>query len=358
MIKILIIAGARPNFMKIAPLIHKINRFDNLEYKLVHTGQHYDYKMSETFFIDLDIHKPDYFLEVGSGSHSEQTGKIMVTFEKVCLEYKPDIVLVVGDVNSTLACSITAKKLNIKVAHVEAGLRSNDLTMPEEINRLVTDSISDLFFITEKDAHRNLIKEGIAKNKIFNVGNLMIDTLFYGLNKIKSKDVFYNKPYGVVTLHRPANVDNKDVLIGILDCFNYISNDLELFLPLHPRTVNALKKYNLENYLSASIKITPAASYLEFIHMIKNAKVILTDSGGIQEEATILKVPCYTLRNNTERPITVELGTNRIATNKKENILALFDRYKYDINPNYKVPENWDGKAAQRILNELNSINL
>ena len=355
--KLLIVAGARPNFMKIAPLIHKIKKFNNLSYKLVHTGQHYDYKMSETFFIDLDIHEPDYFLDVGSGTHAEQTGKIMVAFETVCIEYKPDFILVVGDVNSTLACSITAKKLNIKVAHIEAGLRSNDLTMPEEINRLVTDSISDLFFITENDAYNNLINEGVSKDKIYNVGNLMIDTLHYGLDKIKSKDRFYDKPYGVITLHRPANVDNENILIGLLDCLNTFSKEIELFLPLHPRTENAMKKYNLEDYLSSSIKILPPASYLQFIHMIKSAKVIFTDSGGIQEEATVLKVPCYTLRNNTERPVTIELGTNRLATNNKEKVIELFNQYKYDINNNYKIPENWDGNASKRILTILDQLN-
>ena len=354
--KLLIVAGARPNFMKIAPLIHKIKKFNNLNYKLVHTGQHYDYKMSETFFVDLDIHEPDYFLEVGSGSHAEQTGKIMLAFEKVCIQYEPDFVLVVGDVNSTLACSITAKKMNIKVAHIEAGLRSNDLTMPEEINRLVTDSITDLFFITERDAYANLAKEGVSEDKIYNVGNLMIDTLHYGLNKISSKNKFHSHPYGVVTLHRPANVDNKNILVGILDCLNHFANDLKLFMPIHPRTKNALKKHDLENYLSSSITLLAPASYLEFIHMIKDAKVIFTDSGGIQEEATVLKVPCYTLRNNTERPITIELGTNRLATNNKEKILELFNTYKYEINAKYQIPENWDGNASIRILDILNNL--
>ena len=356
MIKLLLVVGARPNFMKIAPLIHELKLQDIISYKLVHTGQHYDYKMSSAFFSDLDIPKPSYFLNVGSGSHAEQTAKIMIGFEKVCIDYKPNLVLVVGDVNSTLACSITAKKLNIDVAHIEAGLRSNDREMPEEINRIVTDSISDYFFVTEESGMKNLINEGIDQNNIFFLGNLMIDTLYYGLDQIKSKNKFSNDDYGVVTLHRPSNVDDKFILDELVEVLNEISKTLILHFPLHPRTKKAFDQFGLNNKINKSIHLIEPKSYLNFIHMVRDAKVIFTDSGGIQEEATVLKTPCYTFRNNTERPITVIQGTNRLVGNRKNKILKSFNQNKFTINKNYKLPKYWDGKSASRILEVINKI--
>lgn len=253
--EIFLVAGARPNFMKIAPLVHQLKSLQAgkptsekmIRYKLVHTGQHYDYEMSKVFFEELDIPEPDYFLDAGSGSHAEQTAKVMMEFEKVCLEEKPDVVVVVGDVNSTMACSVTAKKLQIKVAHVEAGLRSHDLTMPEEINRIVTDSISDYLFVTEKSGLKNLQKEGRKKEHIFFVGNIMIDTLFYGLKKLANwqADKLKSSKYAVVTLHRPSNVDEKDKLKDILSALKEISNDMDVYFPVHPRTEKNIKKYKL-----------------------------------------------------------------------------------------------------------------
>lgn len=352
--KIILVGAARPNFMKIAPLLWASERYaDKFEIVLVHTGQHYDYEMSSSFFYDLNIRKPDYFLNSGSGSHAEQTGKVMVEFEKVCLKEKPDIVMVVGDVNSTLACSVTAKKLNADIAHLEAGLRSGDMTMPEEINRIVTDSISDWFFVSEQSGVDNLILEG-KKERVYMVGNIMIDTLKYKLEKIKGEDLEPGEPFAVITLHRPSNVDIKERLKGILQAVYEISKDMKVFFPLHPRTEKNLVKYGLKDKLKGSrVELMPPMSYTDFLKLWKNAKLVLTDSGGIQEETTFLGIPCFTLRQNTERPVTVSEGTNIIVGNKKDNILKEYQKFKAGKIKTGKIPENWDGKTAYRVLDCL-----
>ncbi len=372
--KLLLVAGARPNFMKIAPLVHVIhqknqkNKRNQIDYKLVHTGQHYDYEMSKVFFDELDIPEPDYFLNVGSGTHAEQTAKIMTVFEEICLQEKPDVVVVVGDVNSTLACSVTAKKLNIKVAHVEAGLRSFDMTMPEEINRIVTDTISDYLFVSEKSGIKNLKKEGKNKNQVFFVGNIMIDTLFYGLKKIKQGKVevkvkiknnpklhaLCSMPYAVLTLHRPSNVDDKNKLKDILMALIEISKDMDIYFPIHPRTKKNIEKMKLKYILeNSNIKTMPPLSYLEFLSLWKDASLVLTDSGGIQEETTVLGIPCFTIRENTERPITIKQGTNILVGTTGKGILQAYKQFKRGIRRKGRVPELWDGKAAERIVKIL-----
>jgi len=350
--KIAIIVGARPNFMKVAPLLRLLDKQSHYTTTLIHTGQHYDKKMSDVFFEDLDIRKPDYNLNVGSGSHGIQTAQIMEKFEKICQEIMPDLLIVVGDVNSTMACSIVAKKLHVKVAHIEAGLRSHDRNMPEELNRLITDSISDYFFVTEKSGEDNLIKEGHDKNNIFFVGNLMIDSLHYGLNKISSKEKMFEGDYGLITLHRPSNVDDINKLKDILDGLSYISNEIKLFFSIHPRTKKKIQEHSIA--LNKNIEILDAMPYLDFLNIMKNSKVIFTDSGGIQEESTALKIPCYTLRNNTERPVTISQGSNRLVSPEKEIILKLFKKFKFDINSRYKLPDGWDGITAERIVKILN----
>jgi UDP-N-acetylglucosamine 2-epimerase (non-hydrolysing) len=362
--KILLVAGARPNFMKVAPLVHLLNakskeqrvKSKEVNWKLVHTGQHYDYGMSKVFFDELDIPKPSYFLGIGSGSHAEQTAKIMVEFEKVCIREKPDIVVVVGDVNSTLACSVTAKKLNIRVAHVEAGLRSGDLTMPEEINRIVTDSISDYLFVTEKSGIINLKNEGRKREQIFFVGNIMIDTLFYGLKKLKDakREAQSKKSYAVVTLHRPSNVDDKDKLIDILSALKEISRDMTIYFPIHPRTEKNINIFNLKYILQDSdIRIVPPMSYLKFLNLWKNASLVLTDGGGIQEETTVLGIPCFTIRENTERPITIKQGTNILVGTKGKGILRAYKIFNKGRKKKEKIPKFWDGNTAGRIVEVL-----
>ncbi len=351
---IVIIVGARPNFMKVAPLLRLLKKHTSFKVTLIHTGQHYDKKMSDVFFDDLNIPKPDYNLNVRSGSHAEQTAKIMVSFEKICIDIKPNLLMVVGDVNSTMACSIVAKKLHIEVAHIEAGLRSNDRKMPEEINRLITDSITDYFFVTEDSGKTNLLNEGQKKSSIFFVGNLMIDSLHYGLDKIKNKSRFEKEEYGLVTLHRPSNVDDINNLTKILEALSDISNQIKLLFSIHPRTQNVINNNNIT--LNKNIKVLDALPYLEFLRLMRDSKVIFTDSGGIQEESTILKVPCYTLRNNTERPITITQGTNYLVGNKKTNILKSFKENQFSINTNYQIPYGWDGRTSNRILEILDQI--
>ena len=344
--KILIVAGARPNFMKIAPLIREIKK-NKFSLTLVHTGQHYDKQMSDVFFEDLEIPKPNFNLNVGSSSHAVQTAKIMVEFEKVCKLISPDLLIVPGDINSTLACTLVAKKMNIKVAHVEAGLRSGDLEMPEEINRIVTDSISDYFFVTEESGISNLQNEGHSDANIFFVGNLMIDNLYFSLDKIKGNK---NKKldYGLITLHRPSNVDNINDLKPILDAFTIISEHIKLKFIVHPRTKKILSNNDIK--LSKNIESFESLSYLNFLELMKNSKVVFTDSGGIQEETTVLGIPCYTIRNNTERPITIEQGTNRLVGNKTEGIVDSFVKNKFELNRNYTIPKFWDGLSSKRIV--------
>jgi UDP-N-acetylglucosamine 2-epimerase (non-hydrolysing) len=362
--KIFILAGARPNFVKVAPLVHELRAKDRGQrtksqaprWKLIHTGQHYDYEMSKVFFNDLDIPKPDYFLDVGSGTHAEQTAKAMVEFEKICLGERPDVVVVVGDVNSTPACSVTAKKLHIKVAHVEAGLRSCDMAMPEEINRIVTDAISDYLFVTEKSGIENLQREGRRKEQIFFVGNIMIDTLFYGLKKLDSVQACCspNSQYAVVTLHRPSNVDDKDTLKDILIALREIAGDMDIYFPLHPRTEKNIHTFKLRKLLSGTnMKLLPPLSYLKFLSLWKDASLVLTDSGGIQEETTVLGIPCFTIRNNTERPITIEQGTNILVSTTRKGILGAYERFKLGFRKKGGVPELWDGKTARRIIEIL-----
>ena len=364
--KILLVAGARPNFMKIAPIVRELNhRKEDFEYKVVHTGQHYDREMSDVFFQELEIPSPDYTLQVGSGSHAEQTAKIMTRFEEVCNKEKPHLVLVVGDVNSTLACSIVAKKNQILVAHVEAGLRSGDRRMPEEINRLVTDSISDYFFVTEKSGVDHLLAEGHPQDRIFFVGHVMIDNLFFQLEKVKqmdpkklqSSELKEGRPsYGVVTLHRPSNVDNKETLNEIVQALSEIGKKLPLIFPIHPRTQANIDKFNLR--LPESIITTKPLSYMDFLNLFRDATVVLTDSGGIQEETTALGVPCLTLRENTERPITITEGTNKLVGTSKETILQESKKVLSKKTQELPKPHLWDGHAAQRILEQIYKLNL
>jgi len=354
--KVLLIAGARPNFMKIAPIYREALKHNQVQCKIVHTGQHYDYEMSEAFFEDLELPKPDFFLSAGSGTHAVQTAKIMVAFEELCQKEKPDLIIVVGDVNSTLACSVVAKKLLIDVAHVEAGLRSFDLTMPEEINRMVTDSISDYFFVTEESGTANLIQEGKSEDRIHFVGNVMIDNLFYQYGKLDgdspkgfatSKIKEKLEDYAFLTLHRPSNVDTRSGFSEITEALNAIADKMPILFPVHPRTKKMMDKFNLR--LSNNISIFSPLSFKESLFLWKDAKVVLTDSGGLQEETTALGIPCVTIRENTERPITIKMGTNILAGTKKESILKAFEEAVARPKDQFKVPPKWDGKAAERI---------
>lgn len=366
-LRIVDVVGARPNFMKMAPIIEAMNRYpERIRHILVHTGQHYDEKMSQAFFNDLGMPRPDIDLEVGSGSHAEQTARIMVEFEKVCLREKPDLVIVVGDVNSTMACTITAKKLGIRVAHVEAGLRSRDMSMPEEINRLCTDVLCDYLFTTDRFANENLRNEGVPEEKIFFVGNVMIDTLLKHremASRLNLMDQWGLEPgkYATLTLHRPSNVDDRATLEGILEALSEIARDLPIVFPIHPRTRKMVEQFGLSHRLSngnqvRGIWVTEPLGYLEFLHLNMNARMVLTDSGGLQEETTVLGVPCITLRENTERPITCEEGTNVIVGNRKENILAAARKVLQGGISQGKVPEKWDGKAAERIVKALLAV--
>ena len=360
MLKVINVVGARPNFMKMAPILEAMREYpDRISPLLVHTGQHYDERMSKSFFVDLGMPKPDLNLEVGSGSHAEQTARIMIEFEKVCLSQNPDLVVVVGDVNSTMACTITAKKLGIRVAHVEAGLRSRDMLMPEEINRLCTDVLCDYLFTTDHFANENLIAEGISEDKIFFVGNVMIDTLMKHLplaRTLRLSEQWGLKPgaYAMATLHRPSNVDDPDIFGGILGALKTISERIPIIFPIHPRTKKMAEQFHLADHFSTTEKpsgiwITEPLGYLDLLHLNSSAKMVITDSGGLQEESTVLGVPCLTLRNNTERPITCEVGTNMIVGNSSEKIrqhaFAVLDG---NVLPG-KVPEKWDGNAAKRI---------
>lgn len=355
--KIYLIAGARPNFMKIAPIVRVLGTHKDVSFKIIHTGQHYDREMNDVFFEELGIPKPDVFMGAGGGSHAQQTAKIMVDFEKVCQEDYPDLVLVVGDVNSTLACSIVAKKLNIPVAHVEAGLRSGDRSMPEEINRVVTDSITDFFFVTEPSGVANLLREGHLKETIHYVGHVMVDNLLYQRDKLQHTDTqaFESTAlkarlgrYGVVTLHRPSNVDSAEALQKIGEALREISQHVPLVFPVHPRTQSNLEKFGID--LSEQIILTKPLSYMEFLNLWKDAQIVLTDSGGLQEETTALGVPCITIRENTERPITVEEGTNVLVGTNPKRILEEAHKVLRGEGKCGRRPELWDGKAAERIV--------
>ena len=348
--------------MKIAPIVREMKR-RNAEFLplIVHTGQHYDEAMSDSFFRDLGIPKPDFHLEIGSASHAVQTAKIMMAFEPIVLAEKPDWVLVVGDVNSTIACAIVCAKLGVKIAHVEAGLRSRDRTMPEEINRILTDSISDLLLTTSEDADENLKQEGVSDDKIKFVGNVMIDSLFYNLEKSKESKVRENlnlvdKDYAVLTLHRPSNVDEKEVFSDLLESLLEISKKLPVIFPVHPRTRANIEKFGFAAQVANSnIKLIEALGYLDFMRLYSGARIVLTDSGGLQEETTALGIPCLTLRENTERPITIEMGTNQLVGTNPETIKQkAFEIIDQTSNlKDAKIPPLWDGKAAERICDAL-----
>jgi UDP-N-acetylglucosamine 2-epimerase (non-hydrolysing) len=357
--KITIVAGARPNFIKIAPIIKAIeikqNEGANISYRLVHTGQHYDKNLSDTFFEELNIPKPNSNLKVKSGSQAEQTGAIMVAFEKELQQNPCDLVLVVGDVNSTMACAIVAKKQNLKVAHVEAGIRSGDMTMPEEINRIVTDSITDYFFTTSTSASEILLKYGVDKDNIHFVGNVMIDTLYQNLDRIFKPD-FWNEfnletgNYIVLTLHRPSNVDEEQSLIELLKGINTMVDDKKVIFPIHPRTKAILGESNLN---LKNILFVEPQGYLSFMYLIKNSFAVITDSGGISEETTVLGIPCFTMRNNTERPETESIGTNNLVGTSIEKLENLFGELLNNGKRKAGIPELWDGKASERIIEIL-----
>ena len=361
--KLILVAGARPNFMKIAPLIRAIQAHnkgaaddEKVNYRLIHTGQHYDVKMSEIFFTELGIPNPDVNLEVGSGSHAEQTARVMMAFEPVCLEEKPDWVVVVGDVNSTMACTLVAAKLGIKVAHVEAGLRSFDRTMPEEINRIVTDSLADLLLTPSADADENLKREGIPPAKIRLVGNIMIDTLVANLDQARRSRVLDKlsikpKNYAYVTLHRPSNVDDRNNLEVIMGELNLLSRRMPVIFPVHPRTRNMLELTGVSIRNGANLKLLEPIGYHDSLCLTEKARFVLTDSGGLQEESTYLGTLCLTLRHNTERPITIEVGTNRLTcpdclADDIEEILQTRRAVG-------RIPPYWDGRTGERTIHAL-----
>ena len=353
--KVFLVAGARPNFMKIAPIYRASLDHPQVECRIVHTGQHYDHAMSQSFFDDLDIPRPGFFLDAGSGSHAVQTARIMVAFEEVCLKEKPDLVIVVGDVNSTLACSVVAKKLLVEVAHVEAGLRSFDLAMPEEINRMVTDAISDLFFVTEESGVANLLREGKPSERIHMVGHVMIDNLLHQARRLAQEDVSglstfplkrEHGSYCFMTLHRPSNVDDRETFERIAAALNEIAEGRIIFFPVHPRTKKMMEEFGIR--LSDRIILLPPLGFRESLLLWKDAKAVLTDSGGLQEETTALGVPCVTIRENTERPVTVEIGTNVLAGTGREVIVAAY-RKSLARRGTARVPDLWDGRASERI---------
>jgi len=356
MIKIICVCGARPNFMKIAPIMRAFNSKGDFHTLLVHTGQHYDENMSRLFFDELQIPAPDINLEVGSASHATQTAEIMKRFEPVVLDFKPDYVLVVGDVNSTIACGMVAVKLGIKLIHVEAGLRSFDRTMPEEINRLLTDAISDLLFVTEQAGIDNLKNEGIDSDKVYFVGNVMIDTLMANRQKAQTSDVLQRlqlsaKEYAVITLHRPSNVDDMDKFGQIVTAFEEIEKEMKLVFPIHPRTRDNIKAGKLDARMKAmtNLLLLEPIGYLDFLRLMSDAALMITDSGGIQEETTILGVPCMTLRENTERPVTITEGTNRLIHATAEDILKNYRQIRSGKRAAAGTPKLWDGRAAERI---------
>lgn len=357
--KITLVAGARPNFMKIAPIIHAIQKANleqnaGIEYRLVHTGQHYDEKLSQYFFDDLKIPAPHANLEVGSGSHAVQTAKIMIAFEQELLSYPCDFLLVVGDVNSTLACTLVAKKMNTKVIHVEAGLRSYDMNMPEEINRMATDSIADIFFTTTPEAGYKLIKMGCDADAIYFVGNVMIDSLVKNLERLEQpsawNDLNLSKgSYYLMTLHRPSNVDEEQSLQQLVTLLGEQAKEKSIVFPVHPRTQKQLQAVGLPS----NIHLVEPLRYLEFIYLVKNAYAVLTDSGGIQEETTYLGIPCFTLRENTERPETITVGTNELIGTNPNNIIAAFQKLQAGNWKKGKVPLLWDGRTAERIIEQI-----
>ncbi len=375
---ILSVVGARPNFMKAAAVHKAIEKYNGsthasgfhpgvqhsnrrsveIVHKICHTGQHYDEKMSKIFFDDLELPRPDFYLGVGSGSHAEQTGKIMIEFEKVLLKEKPDLVLVVGDVNSTIACTLTAAKLGIKTAHVEAGLRSFDRDMPEELNRLLTDQLADFLFVTEQSGVDNLLREGINKNKIFFVGNVMIDSLVHYLPAAEKSDILAElrlqpREYVLVTLHRPSNVDVAGNLAEIMKSLGRIAHLKKVIFPVHPRTMKNINELEMMPENSRDLILTEPIGYIDFVALTKNAGLVITDSGGIQEETTYLGVQCITVRNNTERPVTVNVGTNHLTGTDLKKVEAAAAAVLHGKKKKGRIPDLWDGKAAERIVAAL-----
>jgi UDP-N-acetylglucosamine 2-epimerase (non-hydrolysing) len=369
-IRILSVVGARPNFMKMAPILRELSKHADFDSRLVHTGQHYDESMSQVFFEDLKMPDPDFNLQVGSGSHAVQTAEIMRRFEEVCESIKPELVIVAGDVNSTLACSLTAAKMEIVVAHIESGLRSFDRSMPEEINRIVTDSISDLLFTTEESGNENLRREGVSAGKIHFVGNTMIDSLLH-CQKMFDRipwngplAALNGTPYFLVTIHRPSNVDHPGKLSQVLEILASASQMAPIFFVAHPRTQDRLRGVQRGNKLiditdsmpaiqNGFIYLLPPLTYFDFLRMMSNCKAVLTDSGGIQEETTFLRIPCLTMRENTERPVTVKLGTNRIVGLERETILSSLRTIIEGTWQKASIPPLWDGRAAERVTELL-----
>lgn len=362
--KVILVAGARPNFMKIAPIVNAIAKQNatkawgdvHIESRLVHTGQHYDIKMSEIFFQELGLPHPDINLEVGSGSHATQTANVILKFEQVCLQEKPDWVIVVGDVNSTMACTIVAAKLGIKVAHVEAGLRSFDRTMPEELNRLVTDALADLLLPPSEDGIENLLKEGVAREKIELVGNVMIDSLIENLPKSRQSKILETtgvekRKFAYVTLHRPSNVDTKESLSKIISELKKLTKHISVVFPIHPRTRQRLKDFGINVDDTPALHILEPLGYHDSLCLTENARLLLTDSGGLQEESTYFRTPCLTLRPNTERPITVSVGSNKLT--RLDTLHADLAEILNGPETRGQNPEFWDGKSAERIIKSL-----
>jgi UDP-N-acetylglucosamine 2-epimerase (non-hydrolysing) len=358
MVKILNVVGARPNFMKMAPIITEMNaRGAAIKQTLVHTGQHYDDAMSGSFFRDLGMPEPDVYLDTRGGTHAEQTARVMLAFESVLVAERPDWVVVVGDVNSTLACALVASKLCVRVAHVEAGLRSFDRTMPEEINRLLTDQLSDLLLTPSPDADENLLREGIPSERIVRVGNVMIDTLFRQLERAQSSSILDDlsldpQQFAALTLHRPSNVDDPDSLRRIFTAVGEIARKLKVVFPAHPRTQSRMREFGVEP--PSGVSVIDPLGYLDFLKLWSNSKMTLTDSGGLQEETTALGVPCLTLRENTERPITIEQGTNHLVGLEPRRIVDVAEMILADKrSATPRAPELWDGRAAKRIVTAL-----
>lgn len=352
--KLIHVVGARPNFMKAIPVWKAIGRMTDFNQILVHTGQHYDNLMSDIFFKELQIPAPDFNLNIGSDTHARQTAAIMIKFEELMMDQKPNLVLVYGDVNSTAAAAIVCSKLLIPFAHVEAGLRSFDRRMPEEINRIITDQLATILFTPSEDGNINLAKEGIHKSKIHFVGNVMIDTLV-GLLPMVDKPIIFNnyKQYILVTLHRPSNVDDPKSLISIINNLNEISKSIPVLFPVHPRTKNMIAVNNLDVEIYHNLKLIDPLGYLDFLGLMKNSTAVITDSGGIQEETTYLGIPCITVRENTERPITVSLGTNQLIGKEYHKIPALVNNMINSGKPKSTIPPLWDGKASERIAKVL-----
>ena len=347
---IFFVVGARPNFIKVAPLLRKLKNSKEFEFKLIHTGQHYDKLMSNIFFHDLSINAPDYNLNIRGGSQNTQIAKIMLAFEEICSKDNPNYIFVFGDVNSTLAASITAKKMNIPLIHYEGGLRSFDRNMPEEINRLMCDSVTDYFFCTEESAVDNLLNEGKTSDKIFLVGNLMIDSLFYQVKKSDFK--VYKEDYAVLTMHRPSNVNDTNKLKKLISILNEIAKKIKIIFPVHPRTKESIGSFKLHE----NIEMINPLGYNDFSELWTKSKFVITDSGGIQEETTALKIPCLTIRDNTERPITVYQGSSTIVGSDKKKILLNVDKILNNKYKASKVPKFWDGKSAERILRMMKTI--